>query len=119
MPTRGYNEEDFQFLKELGQRIRARREDLGYKGPTEFARAIGEDDLFGQYVSSVERGMSGPRLRVLMKIAAGLKTTTSNLLGDADAPVADADAEKQYDLGYSQALLDVAEQVRELRRKSG
>ncbi len=115
--TRGYSEEDFALLSEIGGRIRKRRLELGYKGPTDLARAMGEDDQFGQYISSVERGMNGPRLLMLLKIAAGLKTTTAHLLGDAEAEHRDADEERFYKNGYRACLMDMQTGMTDLATK--
>ncbi len=112
---RKYTEADFAFMREIGQRIRDRRIALGFSGPTEFARSIGEDDQFGSYLSQVERGALFPSFRRLLQIAAGLKTTTAHLLGDADAVVMDSDEDAAWRAGYSQALLDAQAIIAALR----
>ena len=63
----------------LGAAVRARREGLGISQEA-FANKV---DLERSYVSGIERGVRNPTLRVIARIAKGLRTKPSQLLADA------------------------------------
>lgn len=63
-------------LHALGQRIRARRTELGWSQE----QAAHECGVHWTYLGQVERGQRSPRVENLLKLAAGLRTTPGLLL---------------------------------------
>lgn len=109
---RAYTEADHELMREVGARMRKRREELGYKGPREFSKAV--EGVEDSAISAIENGRYFPKPIVLLAIARGLGVTCSYLLGDTDA---DGD----YRAGYRTALSDlehsIHDSLKELRQK--
>jgi len=63
----------------FGAAVRARRERLGISQEA-FAHEV---ELERSYVSGIERGVRNPTLRVISRLAKGLRTKPSRLLAEA------------------------------------
>ncbi|MCX0270020.1 helix-turn-helix domain-containing protein [Nocardia zapadnayensis] len=69
----------------FGERVRARRAELGWSQETA-ANACG---VHWTYVGQVERGRRNPRLENIMKLATGLRTTPGQLMDGLPLPSID------------------------------
>lgn len=63
-------------LAEFGERVRARRAELGWSQEA----AAHEIGVHWTYLGQVERGQRGARIENVLKLAAGLRTTPGALL---------------------------------------
>jgi transcriptional regulator with XRE-family HTH domain len=61
----------------FGERLRDLRREHGWASQEAFAHHVGLDRT---YISGLERGRRNPTLDVIVKLAAGLDTTASELL---------------------------------------
>lgn len=61
----------------FGERLRDLRHERGWTSQEAFAHHVGLDRT---YISGLERGRRNPTLDVIVKLAAGLDTTASELL---------------------------------------
>jgi transcriptional regulator with XRE-family HTH domain len=82
---------DDQFLTDLGNRLRARRQFLGLK-----LSDVGEVcEIAPQQVSKYEQAVNDPPSSTLLRLAKALKTSTGALLGEAVTAAADKRANAQ------------------------
>jgi transcriptional regulator with XRE-family HTH domain len=68
-------------LQALGEAIRARREEIGGLSQEGLADAAG---MHRTYVSEIERGLRNPSYRNLVKLAAALELSLSELVARAE-----------------------------------
>lgn len=68
--------DEIEYLKQLGENIRAKRVSLGYN-QTEFANIIGKDQ---PSINRLENGKVNPGALYLRQIAMGLDTNIEDLL---------------------------------------
>ncbi|HZR03168.1 MAG TPA: helix-turn-helix transcriptional regulator [Burkholderiales bacterium] len=71
--------EDAKARKQLGEAIRRRRQELGYSQDS-FADQI---EMHRAYYSAIERGERNLTLRLMLRVASGLKITLGGLLNAA------------------------------------
>lgn len=69
-------------LRELGERIRARRAELGWSQE----HAAQQCGVHWTYMGQVERGQRSARVENLLKLSAGLRTTPGQLLDGLPRP---------------------------------
>lgn len=69
-------------LLAFGERVRARRTELGWSQE----RAAHECGVHWTYLGQVERGQRSPRLENLLKLAVGLRTTPGQLVDGLPLP---------------------------------
>ncbi|QTJ67951.1 helix-turn-helix transcriptional regulator [Rhodococcus sp. ZPP] len=69
-------------LRELGERIRARRAELGWSQE----HAAHKCGVHWTYLGQVERGQRSARVENLLKLSAGLQTTPGRLLDGLPQP---------------------------------
>jgi len=67
----------------FGERLRARRTELGWSQET----AAHECGVHWTYLGQVERGQRSPRVENILKFAAGMKTTPGVLMDGLSLPV--------------------------------
>lgn len=67
----------------FGEHLRDLRREHGWASQEAFAHHVGLDRT---YISGLERGRRNPTLDVIVKLAAGLDTTASELLSSVGKP---------------------------------
>lgn len=106
-------EADRVFAREFGQRLRRLRIEAGYPTPMAMAQALG-DEKQNSAISALELGRYMAKPLMVLELARLLNTSSSVLLGDADA-------DSDYRAGYRAALADIEHAVhdslKELRQR--